>query len=73
MARSLKKGPFADQSLLKKVDAQSRAIPVGTPMERVDFSCAMDYDEIESNLNNYREYSQEFLAISLKKCTDING
>ena len=60
-------------SLLKKVDAQSRAIPVGTPMERVDFSCAMDYDEIESNLNSYREYSQEFLARSLKKCTDING
>ena len=25
MARSLKKGPFADQSLLKKVDAMNRS------------------------------------------------
>ena len=25
MARSLKKGPFADESLLKKVDAMSKA------------------------------------------------
>ena len=26
MARSLKKGPFADQSLLKKVDAMNAAV-----------------------------------------------
>lgn len=53
-------------SLLNKVDAQSRAIPVGTPIESVNFSYDMDYDKIKSNLANYRERSQEFLVMSLK-------
>lgn len=53
-------------SLLRKVSASSRAIPVGTPIERIELSYAMDYDKVRLDLDNYRAQSQEFLASSLK-------
>lgn len=59
-------------SLLYKVGATSRAIPVGVSIKEQEFSYEMDYIMIKQNLDNYRTHSQEFLAMALQKSSEID-
>ena len=67
MARSLKKGPFADESLLKKVKALNEG---AKPSVLLGFT--MDVSKVQNELANCREIFEKYRSELLTGASDPN-